>query len=65
MAAVVAVGAAREQEVNGGFLYIAAGGRARFFTTAVFMYNGGVTTASEDSMTHGGCVYNEVLRLYV
>eukprot|EP00752_Nemacystus_decipiens_P002270 g2151.t1 len=49
------------QEVDGGYLYVAAGGRARFFTPAVFMYNGGVTTSSSsvESMNHGGCVYNE------
>eukprot|EP00903_Cladosiphon_okamuranus_P010221 g9680.t1 len=46
------------QEVNGAYLNIAAGGRARFFTTAVFMYSAGVMTVSEDSRTHGGCVYN-------
>lgn len=48
------------QEVGGAYLNVAAGGRARFVATAVFMYDAGVTTISEDSMAHGGCVYNEV-----
>lgn len=46
--------------MNGAYLYIAAGGRARFFATSVWMYEAGVTTTSEDSMVHGGCIYNEV-----
>lgn len=58
--AVVVGRALRDQEVSGGYLNVPAGGRASFFTTAVFMYDAGVTTVSEDSMAHGGCVYNEV-----
>lgn len=48
------------QEVSGGYLNVAAGGRARFFASAVFMYGVGVKTISEDSKANGGCVYNEV-----
>lgn len=47
------------QDVNGGLLYVEEGGKARFLG-AVYMHDVAVTTSAEDTLIHGGCIYNEV-----
>lgn len=47
------------QAVNGGVLNVAPEGYARFLDS-VKMYSVGVNTVEDDTMQHGGCIYNEV-----
>lgn len=47
------------QDVNGGLLYVEDGGKARFLGS-VYMHDVAVTTSAEETLIHGGCIYNEV-----
>ncbi|CAM9532525.1 unnamed protein product [Ectocarpus sp. 8 AP-2014] len=46
------------EAVNGGVLNVAPEGYARFLDS-VKMYSVGVNTVEDDTMQHGGCIYNE------